>query len=171
MNTLSSQIRPIALLWAAMAMLHLWAPAQAADSSASAPGVAKLLAKADRPEPVAESSGGPTRPTVTILRGENLDRVMRRVLPKLPFNDDFMRKAFAQVNPDLLANNPGRTLPTGAALVVPTPQDLAQLLTAHYPALMHRQNNSTAHTGMGTAPAHASEAEPVNARRAWVRYP
>jgi hypothetical protein len=170
MKTLSLLIGPLHLVLTSTALLTSLGPAHAADSGASAPGVAKLLAKADRPMPVSEAVAGNGRPSVTALRGENLDRVMRRVLPKLPFNDEFMRKAFVQVNPDLLSSNPGRTLPAGTAVVVPTPQDLAQLLMAQYPALAQRPQAQAGHDGTATPP-RSPDSENGSTRRTWVRYP
>ena len=169
MKLVSYHQRPLNLMLASVAVLGLQGPASAADSSASAPGVAKLLARSPTTEPPGMASAPPARPTVTVLRGENLDRVMRRVLPKLPFNDEFMRQAFVLVNPDLLGNNPARALPTGAALVVPTPQDLGQLLHAQYPVLSSTPGASPT-PARNTLPP-APESDTGNARRAWVRYP
>ena len=134
--------------------------AQATDSAAAAAAVAKLLARplpgGDAPSPASESA---KRATVTTLRGENLDRVIRRTLPQQPFKDDFVRKAFVQLNADALGKNPTRVLPAGTALNVPSPQDLMALLSEHYPAL-------------AKATATDSEDAPVaSPKRRWVQFP
>lgn len=142
--------------------LSLASLAQATDSSAAAVAVAKLLALplpgSVAPAPAADAA---KRPMVTTLKGENLDRVIRRVLPQLPFKDDFVRMAFTLLNPDTLGNHPTRVLPAGTALQVPTPQDLAALLSAQYPAL-----------GKATTAVHDdAPAAPAANKRRWVQYP
>lgn len=137
--------------------------AQATDSSAAAAAVAKLLALPlpgnETPAPAGDAA---KNPTVTTSRGENLDRVIRRTLPSQPFKDDFVRKAFARLNPDLLGKNPTRVLPTGTVLNLPGPQDLMAQLYEQYPAL-----------GKATTAAH--EASPASAsstaKRRWVQFP
>lgn len=135
--------------------------AQATDSSAAAAAVAKLLAL---PLPGGESTAPAAdtakRATVTTLRGENLDRLIRRVLPQQPFKDDFVRKAFVALNPETLGKNPTRVLPPGTALLVPGPQDLAMQLSEHYPAL-----------GKATATHEEATATAPPARRRWVQFP
>lgn len=134
--------------------------AQATDSAAAAAAVAKLLAlPLPGSEAAAPASDAAKRATVTTLRGENLDRVMRRALPQQPFKDDFVRKAFVQLNADTLGKNPTRVLPAGTALNVPSPQDLMALLSEHYPAL-----------GKATA-APLEEAPALAPKRRWVQFP
>ena len=142
--------------------LGLASLAQATDSSAAAAAVAKLLAL---PLPgstsTAPAADAAKRTMVTTLKGENLDRVIRRVLPQQPFKDDFVRMAFALLNPDTLGKNPTRVLPAGTALHVPSPQDLAALLAAQYPALVH-----------ATAAMHdEAPAAPAANKRRWVQFP
>lgn len=137
--------------------------AHATDSAAAAAAVARLLAQplpgSTPPAPAAADAA--KRPMVTTLKGENLDRVIRRVLPQLPFKDDFVRMAFTLLNPDTLGKNPTRVLPAGTALQVPTPQDLAALLVAQYPAL-----------GTASAAVHDdAPASPAVAKRRWVQFP
>ena len=98
---------------------------------------------------------------MTTLRGENLDRVIRRILPNLPFKDEFVRKAFVQLNPQALSKNTARALPAGTTLFVPSPQDLATLLSEHYPAL-----------GKAPADTHGDMPHSVSAaKRRWVQFP
>ena len=132
----------------------------AADSAAAAAAVAKLLAlPLPGSDAAAPASDAGKRATVTTLRGENLDRVVRRALPPQPFKDDFVRKAFVQLNADTLGKNPTRVLPAGTALNVPSPQDLMALLSEHYPAL-----------GKATAAAH-EDAPVASPKRRWVQFP
>jgi hypothetical protein len=122
--------------------------------------VAKLLAL---PAPASEAvPTTPTRPAVAVLRGETLDRVIRRTLPGQPFKDEFLRKAFVQLNPGTLDNRPTRILPAGTRLNVPTPHDLLALLGQEYPVLYKAQANA--------APEDAPVASSGSKRR-WVQYP
>lgn len=135
----------------------------ATDSSAAAAAVAKLLAL---PAPGSETSlAAPDqtrRPVVTVLRGETLDRVIRRTLPGQPFKDEFVRKAFVQLNPGSLDNRSTRVLPAGSTLQVPTPQDLMGMLSQQYPALLK--------TRPGESGEEAAVANSAPKRR-WVQYP
>lgn len=159
--TLRRHLLSLALLGSCWPALSI-----AADSGAAAAAIAKLLATPTHPQ-AAEESAAPKRASVTVQRGETLDRVMRRVVPNLPFKDEFVRKAFIQVNSEALAANPRRALPAGSTLTVPSPQDLAQLLLEQYPAMG---------PAMGLAPhgmqTHADAGhDNANPRRPWVRYP
>lgn len=151
-----------------LALLVSWpAFSHATDSGAAAAAIAKLLATPTSPQ-AAEEPAASKRATVTVQRGENLDRVMRRIVPNLPFKDDFLRKAFIQVNSEALAGNPRKTLPAGSTLAVPTPQDLAQLLLEQYPAIGPAMSTAQTHSPQTHADAGHDNASP---RRPWVRYP
>lgn len=144
-------------------LLTCWTgAAHATDSAAAAAAVARLLAL---PTPGHETAVATHHSVqhakVTTLRGENLDRVIRRSLPNLPFKDDFLRKAFVQLNPDVLGKNQARAMPTGTVLVVPSPQDLAALLSEHYPALGHTSATVQEDGSGATSPS----------KRRWVQYP
>lgn len=151
-----------------LAWLALWpALSHATDSTAAAAAVAKLLATPTTAQ-AAEEPAAPRRASVTVQRGETLDRVMRRMVPNLPFKDEFLRKAFIQVNAEMLAANPRKTLPAGSTLVVPGPQDLAQLLLEQYPAIGPVMGSALQHS----TPTHADGgSDHGNPRRPWVRYP
>jgi Tfp pilus assembly protein FimV len=133
--------------------------AQATDSSAAAAAVAKLLAL---PLPGGETAAiqdAPKRATVTALRGENVDRIIRRTLRDQPFKDEFVRKAFVQLNPSVLGSNTLRVLPAGTVLNMPSTQDLQALFTEQYPA-------------MGKGPAEQEGAPPTTQpKRRWVQFP
>jgi len=149
----------LAALALAMGLCLGLAPrAEATESVAAQAAIAKLLSL---PAPGSESapSDGNKRALLLSQRGENLDRMVRRAWPKHPFKDEFVRKAFVQLNPEALAKNPGRVLPAGTALAVPTAQDLQALLAEHYPA-------------MGIAAQAESQPSPaLAAKRRWVHYP
>ena len=88
--------------------------AEASESAAATAAIAKLLSlPAPGSEAAAASPDGAKRAVVQSLRGENLDRIARRALPKHPFKDEWVRQAFVQLNPEALAKNPMRVLPTG----------------------------------------------------------
>lgn len=144
--------------------LGLTGQARATESSAAAAAVAKLLAQ---PLPGSEASGQTTetlsRPSVRVLRGETLDRVIRRTLPDQPFKDDFVRKAFLQLNASTLGKNPPRVLPAGTVLAVPTPQDLLTRL--------HEQSPAWANVQALQGPENAAQAAPATAKRRWVQFP
>lgn len=144
--------------------LSLMAPAQATDSAAASAAIARLLAQ-PLPGSDAQTQAHPpesgTKNTIKVLRGENLDRVIRRAWPNQPFKDEFVRKAFVQLNADALGKNPARVLPAGTVLNVPGPQDLMTQLADQYPALA----KSTAHAHDDTASA------PASPKRRWVQFP
>ena len=142
--------------------LGLMAPAHATDSAAASAAIARLLAQplpgGEASTPAAESS---PKNTIKVLRGESLDRVIRRAWPNQPFKDEFVRKAFVQLNADALGKNPSRMLPAGTVLNVPGPQDLMTQLADQYPALA----KSTVHGHDDTASA------PASPKRRWVQFP
>lgn len=137
--------------------------AHATESSAAAAAIAKLLAQ---PVPGTEASAAAAesgkKATITVQRGESLDRVIRRAMPQQPFKDEFVRKAFVQTNPGKLGNIPAtRALPAGTVLTVPTAEDLLTLLSEQYPALAKARS------------AHHDEVAdtPVASKRRWVQFP
>lgn len=136
--------------------------AQATESAAAAAAVAKLLAL---PVPANESAAAPektTKPAVTVLRGETLDRVIRRTMPGQPFKEEFLRKAFVQLNPGTLDTRTTRILPAGITLNMPTPQDLMAMLNQEYPALFKART---------TEVAEEAAASPPTPKRRWVQFP
>lgn len=136
--------------------------AEASESAAATAAIAKLLSlPAPGSEAAAAAPDGAKRTVVQSLRGENLDRIARRALPKHPFKDEWVRQAFVQLNPEALAKNPMRVLPTGTALFVPTPQDLMAALSEQYG---WGPSGSSAHEAPSAAAA-------VAAKRRWVQFP
>lgn len=116
------------------------------------------------------ASATPTAGTVTVQRGETLDRLIRRSLGETPFSAEFLRKAFVQLNPQAFraSGNP-HLISAGSVLRVPTPVQLQQLIDEQYPHWAGLQGAALGETGTGTgAHAHANDAE---ARKRWVRFP
>ncbi len=146
-------------LWIALCVTGFAGHAHATDSSAAAAAVAKLLALPLPGSEPAAATDGPKRATVTSLRGENVDRIIRRTVHDQPFKDEFVRKAFVQLNPSVLGNNPARVLPAGTALTVPTAQDLHALLSEQHPAL-----------GKGSTEQETTPSA-LQPKRRWVQFP
>lgn len=119
-----------------------------ASSGASAPGAAASAAMAGQ------------RSQVTVRRGENLTRIIRRTQPETPYKDDFLRRAFVQINPTALAGGPHR-LAAGAVLQVPTALDLRLMAEGSGPG-------ASLAAGQGQAMASRTAEEE---RRKWVRFP
>ena len=102
--------------------------------------------------------------TVTVKRGETLDRVIRRALPDVPLHPDFLRKAFVSLNPQVFPSGSPHQMRSGASLKVPSMPALRQMMLTHYP---------------GTAPllsgaedlAEQKAGSGQNDQRRWVRYP
>lgn len=72
--------------------------------------------------------------TVTVQRGETLDRVIRRALPDVPLHPDFLRKAFISLNPQVFPSGASHQMRTGTTLQVPSMAALRQMLLAQHPA-------------------------------------
>ncbi len=146
-------------VWLTGSLVSFSGLAHATDSAAAAAAVAKLLAL---PLPGSETPAAPDTPkraTVTALRGENVDRIIRRTLRDQPFKDEFVRKAFVQLNASVLGNNPMRVLPAGTALNMPTAQDLQTLLSEQYPTLSK------------VAAEHETASSSPQPKRRWVQFP
>jgi len=103
--------------------------------------------------------------TITVMRGESLDRVIRRAMPGMPLHPDFLRQAFVRVNPQVFPQGKPHALRTGTALQIPTAEELRFLLMSQHPetaSLFQRAE---------TTPAPEQEPSPAQTRRQWVRYP
>lgn len=103
------------------------------------------------------------RKTITVMRGESLDRVIRRAMPGMPLHPDFLRQAFVRVNPQVFPKGAAHAMRTGTSLQVPTADELRYMLLSQHP--------ESAHLFQLPESAKASEPEPAQARRHWVRYP
>lgn len=102
--------------------------------------------------------------TVTVKRGETLDRVIRRALPDVPLHPDFLRKAFVSLNPQVFPSGSPHQMRSGASLKVPSMPALRQMMMNQYPGaapLLHESEGQM---------ANKAAADPNDQRR-WVRYP
>lgn len=159
--------------------------AQAEDNSAATAAALKVLiaplnesssrnaAGLPRPELLAapgqhpRSGAGSARSTTQVQRGEGLDAVIRRTLPGLPLKEDFLRRAFMRVNPEVYPTAKLRPLRTGTPLQVPSADELRQMIKEQGPfaaALLHGPSESA------SDPEAAQQAKALDKRR-WVRFP
>lgn len=102
--------------------------------------------------------------TVTVQRGETLDRLIRRVLPDVPLHPDFLRKAFVSMNPQVFPSGSPNQMRSGAVLQVPSMAALRQMMLSQHPG-----SASLLQDGNGPA-GHAGAIDPSDQRR-WVRFP
>ena len=102
--------------------------------------------------------------TVTVQRGETLDRLIRRTLPDVPLHPDFLRKAFVSLNPQVFPSGSPNRMLAGASLQVPSMAALRQMMLSQHPG-----SASLLQGGNGPA-GHAGAIDPSDQRR-WVRFP
>ena len=102
--------------------------------------------------------------TVTVKRGETLDRLIRRTLPDVPLHPDFLRKAFVNLNPQVFPSGSPHQMRSGASLKVPSLPALRQMMMNQYPGAAPLLTESEGQMG------HKAAADPNDQRR-WVRYP
>jgi Tfp pilus assembly protein FimV len=138
----------------------------AADPSAEALRV--LLGSAQTAQPAAPTDAVPAanrspRRTLTVMRGETLDRAVRRALPGLPLHPDFLRQAFVRVNPQVFPKGAAHAMRAGTALQVPTADELRFMLMSQYPETMALFQVVEA--------APTAEPAPQASKRHWVRFP
>jgi Tfp pilus assembly protein FimV len=102
--------------------------------------------------------------TVTVQRGETLDRLIRRVLPDVPLHPDFLRKAFVSLNPQAFPSGSPHQMRSGVQLKVPSLPALRQMVLSQHPgaAALLRGADEQAPQKTATEP---------NDQRRWVRYP
>ena len=130
------------------------------------------LGEANGPTPqsgTANALGGPTphpnHPnSITVLKGESIDAVIRRGLPGLPLKDEFMRQALAKANPKIFPK--GQTYPVrpGTVLVLPSHEELRQLILSQHP-------NAAALFQASASQSLASDPSPAQDKRRWVHFP
>lgn len=134
-------------------VLALYIPLSAADnSSASAAALKVLLGTsgqfqqmgsappttvpgvfAPATQPSAAVAAATPRATVTVQRGETLDRLIRRTLPTNPLHPDLLRAAFVNANPQVFPKGAAHAMRSGTSLQVPSTEDLRQLLATQHP--------------------------------------
>ncbi|PUE41798.1 hypothetical protein B9Z50_09055 [Limnohabitans sp. Bal53] len=110
------------------------------------------------------SASGMVGSTVTVQRGETLDRLIRRTLPGVPLHPDFLRKAFVSLNPRVFPSGSPNRMLAGASMQVPSMAALRQMMLSQHPS-------SAALLQGGDARAnHAGSVDPSD-QRSWVRFP
>ena len=138
----------------------------ASDPSTAALRV--LLGSAEPPQQAAPTDAASAahrsqRRTITVMRGETLDRAVRRALPGLPLHPDFLRQAFVSVNPQVFPKGATHAMRTGTTLQVPTADELRFMLLSQYP--------ETVALFQVVEATPASEPAPQQSKRHWVRFP
>lgn len=145
---------------------------QAAETSAAAASALKVLSTplsdaASAPSPSGQATpahdGTSAGASITVQKGESIDAVIRRGLPGLILNDEFMRQALAKANPRIFPR--GRTYPVrpGTVLMLPSHEALRQQILLQYP-------QTAALFQTSTEPAEPAQASGPDKRR-WVRFP
>jgi hypothetical protein len=102
--------------------------------------------------------------TITVKRGETLDRVIRRALPDVPLHPDFLRKAFVSLNPQVFPSGSPHQMRSGASLKVPSLPALRQMMMSQHPSA------APLLLGAEGQMEHKTAADPNDQRR-WVRFP
>jgi len=138
----------------------------AADTSAAALRV--LLGSADPTQQASSTAAtnaanSSQRRTIIVMRGETLDRAVRRALPGLPLHPDFLRQAFVSVNPQVFPKGAAHAMRTGTTLQVPTADDLRFMLMSQYP--------ETVGLFQLVEATPSAEKDSQQAKRHWVRFP
>ena len=127
----------------------------------SAGGLAHTSPSAIASAPAALAMAGGT---VTVQRGETLDRVIRRALPDVPLHPDFLRKAFVSLNPQVFPSGSPHQMRSGVPLQVPSMPALRQMVLSQHPGA------APLFQGAEEQAQHKAAPEPSDQRR-WVRYP
>jgi Tfp pilus assembly protein FimV len=101
--------------------------------------------------------------TYTVRAGDTLDRIISESLGQTPFNQNFLREAFAQMNPKALPQGPRGPLMAGATLRIP---DAAGLRRLAFPG----EAADTPAAKPAVAASDAAGYVPA-AHQSWIRYP
>lgn len=162
-------------VWLALAAASGANPALAADQAASSASALKVLLGPAALVPVQAMAGragvsaSQDQPgqalqvqTVTVQRGETLDRVIRRALPHLPLHADFLRQAFVSLNPQAFPSGSAHLLRTGSTLQVPSMAALRQMMV---------QQNPAAAAFFEVEARDTTAAQNTVEKRGWVRFP
>lgn len=152
---------------AASALKSLLGPSIVLQAGGGAPMVVAGLDRTGRnasgPALTAGMAGtaGTAGTTTTVQRGETLDRVIRRTLPHVPLQLDFLRKAFVSLNPQAFPTGSVHLMRAGSTLQVPSMAVLRQMLVQQNPA------TAAFFAPDPSAPGHHS----AHDTRRWVRFP
>jgi Tfp pilus assembly protein FimV len=178
--------RPAARLTLACALAALASPAWSADNVASQAlkallgPQAALQQQGGLPPTTLHSAGQSAAPsagvaaapasavsgTVTVQRGETLDRLIRRALPDVPLHPDFLRKAFVSLNPQVFPSGLPNQMRSGATLQVPSMDNLRQMMLSQHPGTAALLHGNKVQGPEGSAP----QQDPRDQRH-WVRFP
>lgn len=152
------------LLAAGMGIMPKLSHAEISASAAAALKVLSVPLPHENGQPEVKATPSPSADTshasITVLKGESIDAVIRRALPGLPLREDFLRQALAKLNPDVFPK--GKTYPVrpGTVLRMPTHDELRHMLLSYSPdaaAFFHKPTSETLPS--------------VSDKRHWVRYP
>lgn len=127
----------------------------------SAGGAAHTQESATQP---ASASSAMVSGTVTVKRGETLDRVIRRAMPDVPLHPDFLRTAFVSLNPQVFPSGTPHQMRSGTSLKVPSLPALRQMMMSHYPGA------APLLIGAESQVEQKAATDPNDQRR-WVRFP
>lgn len=131
----------------------------AASSSLAAPALLAQSGVADQ-----------NNPTVTVQRGETLDRLIRRALPDVPLHPDFLRKAFVSLNPQVFPQGSLNSMKAGAKLQVPSLAALRQMALSQHPSSAALFLSADMQSEQLSQSRPYNPADPSDPRR-WVRFP
>jgi len=101
--------------------------------------------------------------TYTVRPGDTLDRIISESLGQTPFNQNFLREAFAQLNPKALPQGPRGPLMAGATLRIP---DAAGLRRLAFPG-----EASDTRAVAPVKPAGDTGDYVPDVRQSWIRFP
>lgn len=99
------------------------------------------------------------RKVVVVKPGESLVRIVRAHFKGSPFRDDFIYKAFVNLNPEAFPRKTHHIVNAGASLQVPTMADLMAMA----------EGEATPALGAASAPTTARHS--ATQRQHWVRFP
>ena len=172
-NTSALQVSPALMLASCLLLCGVAAfsvpMARAAETSAAAASALKVLSTPLNDPNISTAGVTPAdgkhpAASITVQKGESIDAAIRRGLPGLILNEEFMRQALAKANPRIFPK--GRTYPVrpGTVLMLPSHEALRQQILLQYPqtaALFQVANEQAEST-----PSHAGPD-----KRRWVRFP
>lgn len=152
---------------AALALKSLLGPQAAFQQSGGLPPTPAHSAGAPAPTEasvMAPAGAAMASSTVTVQRGETLDRLIRRTLPNVPLHPDFLRKAFVSLNPQVFPTGSPNQMRAGASLQVPSMAALRQMMLSQHPS-------SAALFQGGQGQVGYSGSTDTSDQRNWVRFP
>jgi Tfp pilus assembly protein FimV len=152
---------------AALALKSLLGPQAAFQQSGGLPTTPAHSAGSPAPTEasiMASAGAAMSSTTVTVQRGETLDRLIRRTLPNVPLHPDFLRKAFVSLNPQVFPTGSPHLMRAGASLQVPSMAALRQMMLNQHPS-------SAALFQGGRGQVGYSGSTDTSDQRNWVRFP